>query len=162
MARAAWAWQPDRQAATADLMPGREWGRDLYDPSFLGAYGRLRQQEMLADAKRRAARWKANPARAHWREQWAERRRRWYSPMPWRSRVRVRREPSETDLPPNIGVSICVGCAREENVNNPAAVNESAHAEAVEVVFEAGQTSHLDVLDFLSQVRRPCRSSKCA
>jgi MoxR-like ATPase len=134
----------------------------LYDPSFLGAYGRLRQQEMLADAKRRAARRKANPARAHGREQRAERRRRWYLPMPWRSGVRVRREPSESDLPPNIGLSICVGCAREENVNNPAAVNESAHAGAAEVVFEAGQTSHLDVLDFLSQVRRPCCSSKRA
>ena len=75
--------------------------------------------------------------------------------MSWRSGVRVRREPSQSDLPPNIGMSICVGCAREENVNNPAAVNESAHAEVVEVVFEAGQTSHRDVLEFLSQVRRP-------
>jgi hypothetical protein len=132
----------------------------MYDPSFLGAYGRLRQAEMLADAKRRAARWKANPARAHWREQRAERRRRWYLPMSWRSGVRVRRKPSESDLPPNIGMSTCVGCAREENVNNPAAVNASARAEAVEVVFEAGQTSHLDALDFLSQVRRPCCRSK--
>jgi hypothetical protein len=120
----------------------------LYDPSFLAAYGRVRQQEVLADAERRAARRKARPARAGRREQRAERRG-WYSPMSWRSVARIRREPSESALQPNSGISVCVGCAGGEN-NNPAANNQPPRAQGVEVVFEPGPTSHRDIVEFLS------------
>jgi len=132
---------------------GESEAETLYDPSFLGAYGRLRQQEMLADAQRRAARWKAKPARAGRREQRAERRRR-HSPMFWRSVARIRRERSESALQPNFGISICVGCAGGEN-DNPAVNNQPPRAQGAEVVFEPGPTSHRDIVEFLVQIRRP-------
>ena len=132
---------------------GESEAETLYDPSFLGAYGQLRQQEMLADAQRRAARWKAKPARAGRREQRAERRRR-YSPLFWRSVAWIRREPSGSALQPNFGVSIYVGCAGGEN-GNPAASNQPPRARGAEVVFEPGPASHRDVVEFLVQIRRP-------
>jgi hypothetical protein len=118
----------------------------VYDPSFLGAYGRLRQQEMVADAQRRAARWKATPSRAGRREQRAERRLR-YSLMFWRSVARIRRERSECARQPNFGVSVCVGCASGEN-DNPAASNQPPRAQGAEVVFEPGRASQRDVVEF--------------
>jgi hypothetical protein len=124
----------------------------LYDPSFLGAYGRLRQQEMLADAQRRAAQWKAKPARAGQREQRPERR--WYSLRFWRSAARIRREQSESALQPNFGISICVGCAGGEN-DNPTVSNQPPRAQRVEVVFEPGQASQRDIVELLVQIRRP-------
>jgi len=107
----------------------------------------------VADAQRRAARWKAKPARAGRREQRAERRRR-YSPMFWRSAARIRRERSESALQPNFGISICVGCASGEN-DNPAVNNQPPRSQAAEVVFEPGPASHRDVVEFLVQIRRP-------
>jgi hypothetical protein len=124
----------------------------LYDPSFLGAYGRLRQQEMLADAQRRAARRKAKPARAGRREQRAERRR-WYSPMFWRSVARIGRERSESARQLNFGVSIRVGCASGQD-DNPAVNNQPPRAQGAEVVFGPGPTSHRDVVEFLGQISR--------
>lgn len=108
---------------------------------------------MLADAQRRAARRKAKPARAGRREQRAERRRR-YSPLFWRSVAWIRREPSESALQPNFGISIYVGCAGREN-DNPAAGNQPPHAQGGEVVFEPGPTSNRDIVKFLVQIRRP-------
>lgn len=123
----------------------------MYDPSFLGAYGRLRQQEMLADAQRRAAQWKAKPARAGRREQRPERRR--YSLRFWRSAARVRRDQSESARQPNFGVSVCVGCAGGEN-DNPAVSKQPPRAQGVEVVFEPGPASQRDIVEFLVQIRR--------
>ena len=132
---------------------GESEAETLYDPSFLGAYGRLRQQEMLADAQRRAAQWKAEPARAGRREQRPERRR--YSLRFWRSAARIRREQSESALQPNFGISICVGCAGGENVN-PTASNQPPRAQGVEVVvFEPGPASQRDIVESLVQIRRP-------
>lgn len=99
----------------------------MYDPSFLGAYGRLRQREMLADARRRAVRRKAKPARAGRREQRAERYIR-YSLLFWRSVARIRRKPSKSAL---------------------AAGNQPPRAQRVEVVFEPGPASHRDVVELL-------------
>ncbi len=117
--------------------------------------GRLRQQEMLADGQRRPWRWKAKPARAGRREQRAERR---YSPMFWRSVARIRREPSESALQPNFGISTCVGCAGGEN-DNPAVYNQPRRAQGAEVVFVPGPASRRDVVEFLVQMRAP--GSRC-
>jgi hypothetical protein len=124
----------------------------LYDPSFLGAYGRLRQQETLAAADRRAARLRAKPAPAGQPEQPAERRRRWYSPMSRRSAARGRRDPFGSELQLGIGMSISVGCAREEDDGRPAAVTEPARVKAAEIFFEAGPASDRDVVEFLRRL----------
>jgi hypothetical protein len=124
----------------------------VYDPSFLGVFGRLRQQEMLADADRRdVARRRAQVNRAGRREQRAERRH-WYSPTSWRSAARVRREPFESNLQHDLGISTRVGRVGrigrvgEEN-SNPAAESNPGHAEVVEVIFDPGQP--LDILELL-------------
>jgi hypothetical protein len=124
----------------------------LYDPSFLGAYGRLRQQEMVTDAERRAARWKAKPPRAGRRAQRAERRRR-HPPVSWRLAAWIRREPSEGALQPNFGDPIRFGCVGGDN-GTSAVSDRPPHAQGVEVVFEAGPTSHRDILELLGQVHR--------
>ncbi|TVZ01997.1 hypothetical protein EAS64_31715 [Trebonia kvetii] len=127
----------------------------MYDPSFLGAFGRLRQQEMLADADRRhAARRRAKVNRARWPEQRAERRH-WYSPTSWRPAARVRREPLESNRQHDLGISArvgCVGCAGKEN-GNPAAGNNPRYAEVVEVIFDPGQPR--DILELLSSSTSP-------
>ena len=98
----------------------------MYDPSFLGVYGRLRQQEMLADAERRH----------------------WYWPASWRSAARVRREPSESNLQHDVGIPTRVGRAGKEN-SNPAAGSNPGRAEVVEVIFDPGQAR--DILELLSR-----------
>jgi hypothetical protein len=124
----------------------------VYDPSFLGVFGRLRQQEMLADADRRhVARRMAKVNRADWREQRAERRH-WYSPTSWRSAARFRREPFESNLQHDLGISTRVGCVGKEN-SNPASDNNPGHAEVVEVIFDPGQT--WDILELLSRSTSP-------
>lgn len=123
----------------------------MYDPSFLGVFGRLRQQEMLADADRRHARRRAKVNRADWREQRAERRH-WYSPTSWRSAARFRREPFESNLQHDLGISTRVGCVGKEN-SNPASDNNPGHAEVVEVIFDPGQT--WDILELLSRSTSP-------
>jgi GAF domain-containing protein len=80
-------------------------------------------------------------------------RRRWYSPMFWRSVPRIGRERSESPRQPNFGVSIRVGCASGEN-DNPAVNNQPPRAQGAEVVFEPGPTSPRDVVEFLGQISR--------
>ena len=124
----------------------------MYDPSFLGAYGRLRQQEMLTNAERRAARWKAKPARAGRRAQRAERRR-WHPLVSWRLVARIRREPSEGALQSNFGNPIRVGCVGGDNGTSSVS-NRPPHAQRVEVVFEPGPASLRDIIEFLGHRAR--------
>jgi Cytochrome P450 len=72
--------------------------------------------------------------------------------MFWRSVARIRREPSESALQSNFGISVRVGCAGGEN-DNPATINQPPRAQGVEVDFEPGPTSHRDILELLVQTR---------
>jgi hypothetical protein len=74
-------------------------------------------------------------------------RRHWYWPASWRSAARVRREPSESNLQHDAGVSARVGRAGQEN-SYPAAGDNPGRAEVVEVIFDPGQT--MDILELLS------------
>ena len=104
---------------------------------------------MLTDAERRAARWKAKPARAGRRAQRAERRR-LYPAMLRRSAAWIRRKPSGSALQPDSGISTYVGCAGTEN-DNSALDNQPSRAQGIEVVFVPGPTAERDILEFLAR-----------
>jgi peptide-methionine (S)-S-oxide reductase len=51
-------------------------------------------------------------------------------------------------------ISTRVGYTGGEN-DNPTAGNHPGHAEAVKVIFDPGQTSYRDILEFFFQIHRP-------
>ena len=51
-------------------------------------------------------------------------------------------------------ISTRVGYTGGEN-DNPTVGNHPGHAEAVEVIFDPGQTSYRDILEFFFQIHRP-------